>query len=186
MLLSLPAFAFNIVTTSAPEVNDVFTNDGVAVCDWDRAEELFDGGWLISRVYEGEVGSPAEGKWVYEYRVDMTDATDPASIPEIESVDIFNGPMLQYDYNFDSTSTDDIYVITSGGLGSIGLASVTTLLTGDRRFLFSSYVAGGGGTGLGQSSYHFGFISDDSPHAILATVNTVAGPLSVPVWAPSY
>jgi hypothetical protein len=185
-LLALPASAFNIVSASAPEVNDVFTNDGVVTCDQDRSEELYTNGWLVSRVYEGEAGSPAEGKWVYEYRVDMIDATDPAGIPEIESVDIYVGPVEQYDYNFDSTSTDEFYVVTSGSYGSIGISSITTLLYGDLRFTFSTNVAGGGGAGLGQASYAFGFISDHGPHLIYGNVNTAAGPMAVPVWAPAY
>jgi hypothetical protein len=185
-LLAPPALAFNIVTASSPAVNYVFTTDGEVLCDQDHPEELFNNGWLISRVYEGEVGSPAEGKWVYEYRVDMIDATDPASIPEIEAVDIYVGPVEQYDYNFDSTATDEYFVVTSGTYGSIGLSSISTLLYGNLRFTFSSLVAGGGGTGLGQASYSWGFISEYGPHFIYANVETTAGPVAVPVWAPAY
>ena len=86
----------------------------------------------------------------------------------------------------DSTSTDQVYILTGGSYGSIGISSISTLLYGDSRFSFSTNVAGGGGTGLGQSSYAWGFISDYDPHAILANVNTAAGPLAVPVWAPAY
>ena len=32
---------------------------------------LLNGGFLQSRIFQGEAGSPAAGKWVYEYRLDL-------------------------------------------------------------------------------------------------------------------
>lgn len=177
-LLAVPVLAANVVNTSAPAVNYVFS-DGSVVLDTDRTEEIFDGGVIQSRYFQAEPGSPAAGKWVYEYRIDLTNATSPTGPPFVTSIDIWNGPMRQYDYNFDSVSTDDVYVITSGGLGSVGLASVTPVSPGLSRFTFSVPVS------AGQSSYFFGFISDYSAHSVGVFVNTGEGSVSIPAWTPA-
>ena len=33
------------------------------------------------------------------------------------------GLVLSYDYNFDNAATDQVFVVTAGGLGTIGLQS---------------------------------------------------------------
>ena len=36
--------------------------------------QFFNGGFVQSRVFQGQAGSPAAGKWVYEYRVSLTNS----------------------------------------------------------------------------------------------------------------
>ncbi len=71
LTMAAPAMAaLNVVNTSAPQVNYVFSTDG-SVTVTDMASPLLNGGFLQSRIFQGEAGSPAAGKWVYEYRLDL-------------------------------------------------------------------------------------------------------------------
>jgi hypothetical protein len=183
--MAVPAMALNVVNTSAPQVNYVFSTDGTVTVT-DMSSPVFSGGFLQSRIFQGEPGSPAAGKWVYEYRLDLRCAQTIGSVPSVSSVALSNGPVLSYDYNFDSVSTDQVFVVTAGGLGTIGLSSASQAF-GYTHFNFSSPVwpSGGGGC-LGDSTYFWGYTSSYAPHVVTATISTSSGNIMVNAYAPNW
>ncbi len=62
-----------------------------------------------------------------------------------------------------------MYVVTSGGLGSIGLSSAEKE-NNKITFTFSSPVCAGGHPGGGQSTFFFGLVSTQQPKNVTATV----------------
>ena len=184
--MAVPAMAgWNVVNTSAPQVNYVFSTDGTVTAT-DMSSPVFSGGFLQSRIFQGEPGSPAAGKWVYEYRLDLRCAQTLGSVPSVSSVGLSNGPVLSYDYNFDSVSSDQVFVVTAGGLGTIGLSSAGYGF-GYTQFNFSSPVwpSGGGGC-AGDSTYFWGYTSNYAPHVVTATIATSSGNIMVNAYAPNW
>jgi len=183
--MAVPAMALNVVNTSAPLVNYVFSTDGTVTVT-DMSSPVYSGGFLQSRIFQGEPGSPAAGKWVYEYRLDLRCAQTLTSTPFATSVALSTGPVLSYDYNFDSVSTDQVYVVTSGGLGTVGLSSAGSAW-GYTQFNFSGPVwASGGGGCMGNSSYFWGYTSNYPPQVVTATIATNTGNVMVNAYAPHW
>ena len=81
---------------------------------------------------------------------------------------------------------DQVYVVTTGGLGSIGLASAEK--DNDKiTFTFSSPVCAGGSPGTGQSTFFFGLVSTQPPGPVTATVKETTGPVhDVQARAPQF
>jgi hypothetical protein len=76
--------------------------------------------FLQSRTFMGKPGAPANGLYAYEYRIDLRNAVGITYIPCLSSMTIEFGPVVSaLDYNGDGEA-DQVCVITSGGLGSIG------------------------------------------------------------------
>ncbi len=76
---------------------------------------------------------------------------------------------------------DDVFVVTKGGLGTVGLLAVDK--TGDAiTFTFNQPVCAGSAPGKGHTSYFFGLASDHPPKSITAKVN-VPGLLPIDVKA---
>jgi hypothetical protein len=178
LAMAVPAMALNVVNTSAPQVNYVFSTDGTVTVT-DMSSPIFGGGFLQSRIYQGEPGSPAAGKWVYEYRLDLRNASDPVNQPFATSVALSSGPVLSYDYNFDSVATDQVFVITAGGLGTIGLQSASMFFN-YTTFKFTSPVW------IGDTSYFWGYTSNYPPHVVSATVATSNGNIMLNAYAPKW
>jgi hypothetical protein len=64
---------------------------------------------------------------------------------------------------------DDVFVVTKGGLGTIGLASAVqnrNIIT----FTFSQPVCAADNSGPGHTSFFFGLASINPPKAITATI----------------
>jgi len=183
--LASPAMALNVVNTSAPAYNYIFSTTG-SITPTDMSSPVLIDGFLQSRVFQGQAGSPAAGKWCYEYRLDLRNVVGITYIPYATSVTVpFNSSIWQYDYNFDSVFTDQVLVVSSGGSGTIGLSSATIpIFTSNVKFTFSSPVSGGSYPGNGQSSYFFGLVSPYGPRAQYGTVQTDSGPVTVTVYAP--
>ncbi len=103
--------------------------------------------------------STAAGEWVYRYRLDMSQVAGITYIPYVDEIAMSSfGPVLQYDYNFDGTATDQVFYSTSG-LGSKGISS-SFVFWGWTYFVFSSPIEAGSYPGGGESSYFFGLVSD--------------------------
>jgi len=125
-------------------------------------------GFLQSRTFTGGAGSPGAGKNVYEYRVDMRQAVSNSEVPCVTDVPIDFGPTARFSYDGTGT-TYDVYVITSGGIGSVGLYDVGR--NGNViDFIFNQPVCAGPPGGTGMSSYFFGLASVSPPHAVTANV----------------
>ena len=181
--LSLPAMAYTIVSTSAPSINCVFsTTCSVSVTD--MVSTMSNGGKIQSRIFQGQPGSPAAGKYVYEYRINMSDAVGVLSIPWANALWIYDwGPVLSYDYNFDSVWTDQVFVVTSGGIGTKSPTSAGNVGAWIN-FQFSNAVFGGSFPGDGESSYFFGLVSSYPPVTKTGWIYTDAGWVTVNVYAP--
>jgi hypothetical protein len=174
--------AYNVVNTSWT-VNCVFNTTCVNYVT-DYTSPVLGSGFLQSRIYQAAPGSTAAGKWVYRYRVDLSQVVGVTYPPSVDQVAVYNwGPLKQYDYNFDSNATDQVFVVTSGGAGTIGLAS-SYLFFGWSYFNFSSPVYAGSFPGDGDSSYFFGLVSDYPPVLRNISVHTDTGWVTVTGYAP--
>lgn len=165
-----------IVTVGAPQINCLFsTSCSVTVSD--HAAPFLSTGFLQSRTFQGQPGSPAAGKWVYEYRVDLTSVVGLAAIPQVTSLSVpFPAPIAAMDYNGDRTALDQVFVVTTGGLGAVGPSSA--VLMGDTiHFAFLPGINGGGSPGpAGQSSFFFGLVTDAPPTAVMARIEANVAP----------
>ncbi|HYK00642.1 MAG TPA: hypothetical protein VE974_02730 [Thermoanaerobaculia bacterium] len=184
LALSLPAMAYTVVNTSAPSIHCVY-NPSCTMSGTDLISTMANGGKIVSRYYQGQAGSPAAGKWVYRYRIDMTNAVGALSLPYVSLLSIPNwGTVLSYDYNFDTVATDEVFVVTSGGLGTVGLSNAG-IIYGITFFNPVDNVYGGSSPGTGESSYFFGLISPYPPEMRNAVVHTESGSVNVSVYAPN-
>ena len=130
---------------------------------------------LHSRTTRGQAGAPAAGLYRYSYRLNLVDTWQSSQPPCITSMTIKFGSIVStLDYNGDGDSGDQVFVVTSGGLGlgSVGLASAVQ--TGSYvRFTFEGdgVCAGapdGPGLIFGESSFSFGLVSSRSPRFVRA------------------
>jgi hypothetical protein len=181
----------SVVNVSAPPINCVFDPSCTVVVNDTTAPISLPGssgpGFLQSRTYRGLPGSPAAGLYAYLYRVDLRNAAGILNIACVNSVTINFGPVVStLDFNGDHTTGDQVFVITGGGIGSVGIASANQV-GGQITFNFSSPVCDGSSPGNGQSSFFWGLVSTRQPRFISATVNQSSGPaLNVQARAPNY
>jgi len=188
-LIAAPAAAtagqLSVVTVSAPAVNCVFETDcTVTVTDSVGKiplPNLTSGeARLQTRTFPGKPPAPAGGKTGYEYRVDLTTAVTNIDFSCVTDLAVDFGPVTKLQYN-NVPPTDDVYVVTHGGLGKIGILTAEqngSLIT----FTFSQPVCAGQSPNAGNSTFFFGLTSAFGPHAITAKVG-VPGLLPVDVSA---
>lgn len=139
---------------------------------------------LLTRPFTGSAGSPAAGLYGYVYRVDLTYAagiTFPACVSRLR-IDFGPPTPLNYDR---VGPLDHVFVITTGAVGTIGLASAVRagrIIT----FNFTRGICTGASVGRGQSSFFFGLASAHPlrPITAQAYVTPDAAWLSVPAYAP--
>jgi hypothetical protein len=182
-----------VVEVAAPAINCVF-NPACTVTVTDSVGDIplagtTATGRLQSRTYTGAPGSPAAGMTAYVYRVDLGQVRGVAPRPCVTAVWISSGYPAPMQYN-GAGPTEHVFVVTSGGLGSAGIASAiqegeTTKLT------FTRPVCAGSRGRAGQSSFFFGFASNYPPRSTTAYVHTTAGSptiitVNVPVRSPDY
>jgi hypothetical protein len=165
-----------IVTVGAPAINCLF-DASCTVQVTDHSAPLFGSGFLQSRTYQGQPGAPAAGQWAYVYRIDLRNAV-PATA-RVTALRIEFGPVTStIDYDGNGSAGEHVFVVTSGGLGTVGPAAATR--TGNAvTFRFSPAVE------AGQTSYFFGLASSGAPRAVTAQVTGVpGGNISVEARAP--
>lgn len=183
LAMAAPAMAYNLVDTSAPQINCLFSTSCSVVVS-DMVSNMANGGRVQSRTFQGQPGSPLAGKWVYLYRVDMSNAVGVTTIPYVTRMSIAAwGPLVQYDYNFDWNYTDEVYNVTQGAIGTVRVENAF-LFWGTSFFYFEDAIYGGGSPGSGDSSRFFGLVSNYPPTIKNATVTTDAGAVTVSVKAP--
>jgi hypothetical protein len=185
------AAPLSFVNVSAPDINCVFnTTCTVTVTDhigiiavppllWTGSARL------QSRTYPGAAGAPGAGKTAYEYRVDLTQAVSDGEAPCVTDISLDFGPVTKLQYN-KVGPLDDVFVVTKGGLGTVGLLDVEqngNVVT----FTFNQPVCAGASAGKGMTTYFFGLASDHAPHAITARVS-VPGllPIDTPANGPAH
>jgi len=171
------AVPLKVVNVGAPAINCVFNPPcTVTVSDTVSNVPMSAGGTgrLQSRTYKGMPGSPANGLFAYEYRLDLTNAVGLTNIACIDWMTISFGPVVStLNYGGDA-KPDQVFVVTSGGLGTIGLASA--IQTGSNiKFTFSSPVCEGGAPGKGDTSFFWGLVSKQPPKSVTATLHETGG-----------
>ncbi len=168
----------DLSTVSAPDINCKFDSD-CTITVTDTADHFTVGpttgdAFLQSRAFPpGEAGTPAAGLHAYLYRIDLTQLAGITALPCITEMTIDFGPVVKLDYDDDGTS-EDIFVITGGGLGSVGPSSATQdgrMIT----FTFSPGVCAGSSPGTGQTSFFFGLTSANPPRPVTAEVRDSLG-----------
>lgn len=119
------AEALTVVEVNAPAVNCVF-NPACTVTVNDSTGALAlpfittpGTAWLQSRTYPGAPGTPAAGKTAYVYRLSMTQAAGYADC--VKGLVLDFGPVTKLPYAGGTLA--DVFVVTTGGLGTIGIAS---------------------------------------------------------------
>ena len=166
LAMAAPAFAYNVVNTSWT-VSCIFSPTcSVTVTDYVAEFPVSGGsgnGRLQSRIFQSQ-----DGRWVYEYRINLTYVAGTTYIPYADQLAIYQwGTLQQYDFNSDSVSTDEVFNITSGGVGTKAVTSAW--LTGSFSYFdLNNPVAAGSYIGGGESSYFFGMVSTQAP--VLRTV----------------
>ena len=183
------AASLSVVTVSAPEINCIYETDcTVTVTDTVAnitLPSMSGHGRLQSRTFAGQAGAPAAGKTGYEYRLDMTQATAIGDVACETGLEVNFGPITKLQYN-KVGPLDDVFVITKGGLGSIGLASAEQ----DRNiitFTFSQPVCAADTSGPGKTTFFFGLTSAHVPKGIVAKIEVPAfDPVDIKARAPDY
>jgi hypothetical protein len=174
----ITACKLKVVNVNAPAVNCVFDPScTIQVTDSTDTIPLPTGGtnFLQSRTFVGKSGAPADGLYGHQYRIDLRNAMGITHIPCVSSMKIEFGPAVStLDYDGDGNA-EQVYVITSGGIGSVGLESADKI-GDDITFTFSSPVCAGGSPGSGQSTFFFGLTSTLPPRYVTAKVKEVSGP----------
>jgi hypothetical protein len=187
LALTAPAFAYNVVNTSWM-VQCLFSPTcSVTVTDYGAYFSVSGGsgnGHLQSRIYQGQPGTIGAGKWVYEYRIDMTQVAGITYTPYADQLAIYNwGTLRQYDFNSDGIATDQVFNITSGGTGTKPVTSAY-LSGGWSYFVLNNPVYSGSFPGNGESSYFFGMVSDQAPVLRTVWVHLDTGWVSMTGYAP--
>lgn len=165
--------SLTIVPVTAPDINCVFDTDcTITVSDSVGAISVpfaSAGGRLQSRTQPpGEPGTPGQGLYAYEYRVDLTQAAGLTAVICVDRLTIEFGPIERLDYNRDGRP-DDVYVVTGGGLGSVAPSAVSQ--SGRNvTFRFQPGVCPGNAPGNGETSFFFGLASTTPARPIVSTV----------------
>ena len=172
-----------MVNVSAPNINCTFSPT-CKVTVTDMSSPIWGGGFLQSRYYRALPGSPAAGKYVYEYRVDLRNSLGTLAIGAITALRVTFGPDVMFDFNHDGR-LDDVFVVTGGGMGNKGLTSAVRSLSSITFHFAGGGIAQGGSPGHGDSSYFFGIVSVRPKRNITVTApNTLGPPLVLNAWAP--
>lgn len=166
------AAPLKIVNVTAPPINCVFsTSCSVRVKDTREDFTLSGGGEgvLQTRTFKGTRGSPADDLYAFQYRLDLTAAVGTKASC-VDWISLSFGPVVS-NLNFGGDDAPDhVFVITSGGIGSIGLASA--IQTRDTiRFNFRSPVCSGTAAGKGTSTFFWGLVSTSDPENITALIH---------------
>jgi hypothetical protein len=160
------------VEVSAPAINCLFDPTcRVEVSDSTATIPIgADPNFLQSRTFKGQPGSAAAGLYVYEYRIDLRRAVGILHVPCLDALTLnFSSIVRTLDLDGDGDRGDDVFVITHGGLGTIGLASAER--SGNRITLhFRKSVCAGGRPDEGESTFFIGLVSTHSPKQSIATI----------------
>jgi hypothetical protein len=120
---------------------------------------------LHSRVFRGAAGSQAQGRFAYEYRVDLSNAVTFVDLSCVSNLSVKFGPIekLPYAAGTPGIALRDVYAIKQGvPPNQIGFSSAVQ--TGDLViFTFERLVCAGDGTSPGGTTFAFGLASRDAP-----------------------
>jgi hypothetical protein len=186
---SASAGPLKVDTVAAPGINCVFSaNCTITVTDSVGQLPLANlnkpnTAWLQSRTFTGAAGTPGAGKTGYEYRLDMTQAS--GALECVGGIVVNFGPHTQLPYK--NNVPGDVYVITQGGLGTIGIASAEK--DGDViTFNFTKFICATEQVNAANTTFFFGLASVNPPVATSAGVFATGNPpyFSIPARAPKH
>ncbi|MEZ4706506.1 MAG: hypothetical protein R3A44_04830 [Caldilineaceae bacterium] len=181
--LAAPDVALQIVNVGAPAINCIFDLDcTITVNDFSDTFAVPGAaglGTLVSRQWPiGEAGTKGEGLYPYLYRIDLGQAAATTAVVCVDSLDIdFGGPVEKLDYD-GNNEVEDVFVVTSGGVGSIAPVLAEQTGTGIR-FTFKPAVCPAG-SNTGSDTFYFGLASKQPPQDIVATVNNGSSVIANP------
>ena len=166
-----PAFStqLTVVEVNAPAVNCVFNASCTVTVEDSTATLQFTpfgaGAFLQSRTYPGQPGTPGAGLTAYDYRIDLTGAL--AHTECVAGMVVNFGPVNELTYP--TNQPGHVYVITQGGVGSVGIESAEQ--DGDViTFTFKSYLC------AGASTFFFGLAAPKGPQSTTATLFEFGSP----------
>jgi len=189
-LSASPAVAdpLTITEVAAPAINCVFdTSCKIMVTDTIgpiAIPAVHGPAALQSRSFVAAPGTPAAGMTGYLFRIDLAQARGGTPNVCIARLKFDLGPLAKLPYP-GGTGPADVFVITTGAIGTVGLASA------DRAgaavtFAFRQPVCPGPGANPGQSSYFFGFAAARPPQPATARLEFDIGDgVDVPARAPA-
>jgi hypothetical protein len=116
--------------------------------------------------------------FAYLYRIDLRQLAGITDLPCVLEFEIdWKAPVIPVDYDDDAIE-EDIFVITSGGLGTVGPVSADK--TSDKiTFDFNPPVCAGSFAGGGESSFFFGLASITPPAIVEARLRDTMGAVTV-------
>ena len=189
---AVQAGPLNVVNVNAPKINYLFSPSGrVAVIDTvsrfstnlppitvtnGSTATVTNGmlsGFLQSRTYEGQPGTAQAGNYAYVYRLALSRVTGPGTV-SLNSMTVNFSPYVSFDYG--NGRNYQVFVVTSGGLGSDGVASAT--VSGSQVTFNFSHPLTISGT-RAQTTCYFGMISSTPP---VAAANAWASFVGSETW----
>ena len=191
-LCTLPSRAgavpLSVVTVTAPDNFCAFEADCTVVVSSGVTNFAIPGaagtGQLQLRTYPAKSGLPPTIKQGYEYRLDRTQATTFVDASCVTGLEIDFGAVTKLQYN-KIGPLDDVFVITKGGPGTIGLASAEqngTVIT----FTFAQPVCAADDSAPGKGTFFFGLASTHTPTAVSAIVEGPFDPIRVRAVGPNH
>lgn len=174
--LAAQAQSLKVVEVNAPAINCVFQTDcRIPVTDTTGnllLPTLAPGtAWLQSRTFAGEAGAPGVGTTGYQYRISLTQASGNAEC--IIGLNLNFGPHKQLPYKDNALA--DVYVVTSGGLGTIGLKSAERF--GDViQFTLATPLCADGPADVKRTTFFFGLAATAAPMHVTASISMMGMP----------
>lgn len=181
-----------LTNVGAPAINCLFDPTCTLTVEDTISSFTFDNhtgtSFLQSRLLpRGAATTPGAGLFPYEYRIDMRQMAGIGNPACVTNLTLDFGPIVPLDYN-DDGSLEHIYIVTSGGLGTVAPSSANQ--TGSSiTFTFSPPVCSDFSPDInnGQSTFFFGLASPFRDQEVTAVLNHNLGdPLNLPARAPEY
>jgi hypothetical protein len=174
--LAVHAQSLKIVEVGAPAINCVFQTDCQIPVTDTTGNILFSSltpgtAWLQSRTFAGEAGAPGAGTTGYQYRLSLTQAEGKSEC--IVAFVLNFGPLKQLPYKDNALA--DVYVVTTGGLGTIGLKSAQRF--GDVIvFELAAPLCADGPPDIKRTTFFFGLAAAAAPMHVNAQISVIGTP----------
>ena len=175
--VNVHAVQLNIVGVNATNINYLFSSNGIVTVK-DTVDQFTTNlpphmtklanaslsGLLQSRTYKGQPGTKEAGLNAYEYRLVLKKLTGAKSV-SIDSMTLKFSPYSSFNYNniISRRFSEQVWVITSGGVGSVGPSSAVASGSNVVTFIFNPPLKLSSASTQETSSYSFGMISSNSP-----------------------
>lgn len=141
-------------------------------------------GRLLTRTYSGAAGTPAAGMTGYSYHLDMTAMMALGTPSCVERLTMDVGPLASLHY-VKGGDAAEVFVVTSGGEGTIGISSAT--LSGRKLTItFDKPVCPTIGNKPGRDSLYFGFASKNPPVPAKAQLEATLEGATVDIRVPKH